>query len=102
MKRTALAELRAKSVDDLAKLAADLRDQIFRSRMTSTVEGKSQTIKVRQNKRQVARLETLIAEAKRGVKPAAVNPTSPAKPKAAKPAAEAKAEKPAKAKKVKV
>jgi ribosomal protein L29 len=96
MKRTALTELRAKSTDDLAKMAADLRDQVFRNRMTATIEGKSQTSKVRQNKRQIARLETLIAEAKRGVKPAA-NPGAPAK--ATKPAAKskptAKADKPA-------
>jgi ribosomal protein L29 len=72
MKRSVLAELRGKSVDELNKMTLELREQIFRDRMAATVAGKSQS-KVRQNRRQVARIQTLIAEsqAKSTSKPAA-------------------------------
>ena len=62
MKRTAKAELRAKSVADLAKQAEELRAQLFKGRIAGAVEGKSMGGKARQFRRQIARLQTIISE----------------------------------------
>lgn len=112
MKRSDLAELRAKPADELKKIAADLREQLFRGRLNQSIEGKGLGGKVRQMRRQVARLETILFEQGAGIvhvakpivpKPAATAASAPApkKAKAAKAAAktdgnaEEKAEKPA-------
>lgn len=60
MKRTAKNELRAKSAADLAKQAAELRAELFKSRVAQSVEGKGIGGKKRQLRRQIARLETFI------------------------------------------
>ncbi len=86
MKNTALAELRSKTAGEMKKMADDLRDALFRGRLTASVEGKGLGGKVRQMRRQVARLETLIREQSSGA----------ARPVAAKAQASASA-KPAKA-----
>lgn len=65
MKRTAKAELRAKSADDLAKEVVALREGMFKGRLTAAVEGKSLGGRRRDIRRQIARLETLIAEKKK-------------------------------------
>jgi ribosomal protein L29 len=62
MKRTAKAELRAKSVADLAKQTEELREQLFRGRIAVAVEGKTLGGKARDIRRQIARLQTLISE----------------------------------------
>lgn len=65
MKRTAKAELRAKPAEELAKQADDLRAELLKSRIAGAVEGKAQGGRKRDNRRMIARLETLIAEKKK-------------------------------------
>ncbi len=60
MKRSAKTELRAKSVDDLRKQSLELREQLFKGRMTTAIEGKGLGGKARQLRRQIARIETFI------------------------------------------
>ena len=62
MKRTAKAELRSKPVAELAKLAEELRAQMFKGRIAGAVEGKSLGGKARVMRRQIARLQTIIRE----------------------------------------
>jgi ribosomal protein L29 len=64
VKRTAKNELRAKSAQDLAKQAAELREQLFKGRLTQSVEGKGLGGKARQLRRQIARIETFINQQK--------------------------------------
>lgn len=64
MKRTAKAELRSKSIEDLTKEAAELREAIFRGRIAGAVEGKSLGGRRRDMRRQIARIETILAEKK--------------------------------------
>lgn len=71
MKKSAKAELRDKSLDDLKAMAAAARTTIMGNRFAKAVEGKAITIQHREQRRQIARLETLIAEktaAKAGAK----------------------------------
>lgn len=71
MKKSAKAELRAKSAEDLAALAKTARDTLMKARFSKSVEGKAITIQQREQRRQVARLETMLTEkktAKAGVK----------------------------------
>ncbi len=60
MKRSAKTELRAKNVDDLRKQSLELREQLFKGRMTTAIEGKGLGGKARQLRRQIARIETFI------------------------------------------
>lgn len=64
MKRTAKAELRAKSAQDLAAQAEELRSTLLKGRIAGAVEGKTLGGKSRDLRRQIARIETLIAEKK--------------------------------------
>lgn len=76
MKKTAKAELRAKTADDLQVLAKAARDTLMKGRFAKSAEGKAITMQQRVQRRQIARLETMIAEkksaaAKAGAKPGA-------------------------------
>ena len=62
MKKTAKAELRAKATEDLQVLVKTARETLMKARFTKSVEGKAITIQQREQRRQVARLETMIAE----------------------------------------
>ena len=62
MKKSAKTDLRAKSPDDLKALAKSARDGLLKARISKSVEGKAITIKYRDVRRQIARLETLITE----------------------------------------
>lgn len=62
MKKTALAELRAKSAEDLQVLAKAARETLMKARFAKSAEGKAITMQQRVQRRQVARLETLVAE----------------------------------------
>lgn len=62
MKKTVKAELRAKSADDLQVLAKAARETLMKGRFAKSAEGKAITMQQRVQRRQVARLETLIAE----------------------------------------
>jgi len=64
MKKTVKAELRAKSADDLQALAKSARETLMKGRFAKSAEGKAITMQQRVQRRQVARLETLIAEKK--------------------------------------
>jgi ribosomal protein L29 len=64
MKKSAKAELRAKSAEDLATLAKTARDTLMKARFSKSVEGKTITIQQREQRRQVARLETMLGEKK--------------------------------------
>ncbi|MBA3846027.1 MAG: 50S ribosomal protein L29 [Planctomycetes bacterium] len=66
MKRSAKTELRAKSVDDLQKQSLELREQLFKGRMTSAIEGKGLGGKARTLRRQIARIETFINQSRQG------------------------------------
>ena len=65
MKRTAKAELRAKSPVDLAKQADELRAQLLKGRIAGAIEGKPQGGAKRDARRQIARIETFLAEKKK-------------------------------------
>ncbi len=62
MKKTAKAELRVKPVEDLQAMAKSARETLMKARFTKSVEGKAITIQQREQRRQVARLETMISE----------------------------------------
>lgn len=64
MKKTVKAELRAKSADDLQVLAKAARETLMKGRFAKSAEGKAITMQQRVQRRQVARLETMIAEKK--------------------------------------
>lgn len=68
MKKTAKAELRAKSADDLQVLVKAARDTLMKGRFAKSAEGKAITMQQRVQRRQVARLETMIAEKKSAAK----------------------------------
>ena len=62
MKKTAKAELRAKSAEDLKKEALGLRDQMLKARFSTVLEGKTRGVKYREVRRQIARIETILGE----------------------------------------
>lgn len=64
MKKSNKAELRSKSVEDLQALAKAARESLMKARFAKSAEGKAITMQQRVQRRQVARLETLIAEKK--------------------------------------
>lgn len=68
MKKTAKADLRAKSIEDLQALAKAARETLMKARFAKSAEGKAITMQSRVQRRQIARLETLIAEKKSAVK----------------------------------
>lgn len=65
MKKSNKAELRAKTVDDLKALVKTARENLMKARFAKSAEGKAITMQQRVQRRQVARLETLIAEKKK-------------------------------------
>lgn len=64
MKRTAKAELRAKSAEDLTKEIAELQDGLFKGTFAASAEGKSLGGKRTVLRRQIARLQTILSEKK--------------------------------------
>jgi ribosomal protein L29 len=68
MKKSNKAELRAKSVEDLQALVKAARENLMKARFAKSAEGKAITMQQRVQRRQVARLETLIAEKKSAAK----------------------------------
>jgi ribosomal protein L29 len=64
MKKSNKAELRAKSAEDLQALVKSARDTLMKGRFAKSAEGKAITMQQRVQRRQVARLETMIAEKK--------------------------------------
>ncbi len=68
MKKSAIAELRAKSAEDLTVLVKNARETLMKGRFAKSAEGKAITMQQRVQRRQVARLETLISEKKSAAK----------------------------------
>lgn len=62
MKTSAKNDLRGKSADDLKAMAKEARDTMFKARISKSVEGKAITIKYRDLRRQIARIETILGE----------------------------------------
>jgi ribosomal protein L29 len=62
MKKSNLQALRAKSADDLRKDISGLRDDMLKSRMGAALEGKRMAVRYRANRRQIARIETILRE----------------------------------------
>lgn len=62
MKKTAKNVIRSSSVDELKVQADTLRSDMLKARLASSLEGKQLGVKYRANRRQVARLETIIRE----------------------------------------
>jgi ribosomal protein L29 len=62
MKKSAKADLRAKSADDLKAQATELRETLLKARFATALEGKARSVQYRNARRQIARIETLLAE----------------------------------------
>jgi len=85
-------DLRAKSPDELKKLAVELKKQQFNLRFQKAGGQLANTSVIRNVRRDVARLKTIATEKTAGaVKPAKAKTAKPAAPKAAKAPAKAKA-----------
>jgi ribosomal protein L29 len=65
VKRSEKADLRGKTADELTKMATELRESLFKGRFASASEGKGLGGKARGIRRQIARIETLLSEARR-------------------------------------
>jgi ribosomal protein L29 len=74
MKKTAKAELRAKTTEDLQVLVKSARDTLMKGRFAKSAEGKAITMQQRVQRRQVARLESMIAEKNAAAVKASVKP----------------------------
>jgi ribosomal protein L29 len=64
MKKSAKTDLRAKSADDLAKQANELRETLLKARFATALEGKAKSIQYRNARRQIARIETILTQKK--------------------------------------
>jgi ribosomal protein L29 len=62
MKRTEIDKLRNKSVDDLKTLIGELRDGMLKARIARSMEGKQVGVQYRQNRRQIARISTILTQ----------------------------------------
>jgi ribosomal protein L29 len=62
MKKSAKADLRSKSVEDLQKESKSLREGMLKARFASALENKVRGMQYRNARRQVARIETLLTE----------------------------------------
>jgi large subunit ribosomal protein L29 len=91
-----MTEVRALKDEDLKVQASNLRREMFDTRFKGAVEQIAHPARLREMRRDVARIETVLRERERGAKPATeTKPAQPkAEPKSAKPkAAEPKAKK---------
>lgn len=62
MKKSAKADLRAKSADDLNAQAKELRESLLKARFATALEGKARSIQYRNARRQIARIQTLLTQ----------------------------------------
>jgi ribosomal protein L29 len=62
MKNTDKSALRQKSVEELRKQAQAIRDGMLKARVSTRTEGKGLSMKYRSERRQLARIETIISE----------------------------------------
>ena len=64
------AELREKSETDLLIRERELREQLFKLRFQSSMGSSENPLKIRQVRREIARIETLLNEKKRNAESA--------------------------------
>lgn len=62
MKKSVKTELRQKSPADLAKQALAIREGMLKSRVATRTEGKGLGMSYRKERRQLARIETILRE----------------------------------------
>ncbi len=62
MKKSAKADLRAKSADDLQAQSKELRETLLKARFANALEGKAKSIQYRNARRQIARIATLLTQ----------------------------------------
>jgi large subunit ribosomal protein L29 len=62
MKKSAKADLRAKSADDLQAQAKELRESLLKARFATALEGTARSIQYRNARRQIARIQTLLTQ----------------------------------------
>jgi ribosomal protein L29 len=62
MKKSAKADLRAKSADDLQAQAKELRESLLKARFATALEGNARSIQYRNARRQIARIQTLLTQ----------------------------------------
>jgi ribosomal protein L29 len=62
MKKSVKNELRQKSAADLAKQAQAIREGMLKARVATRTEGKGLAMSYRKERRQVARIETILRE----------------------------------------
>ena len=65
MKRSEKQELRETSIEELRQQADAKREQLFRGRLSQSVEGEGLGMKSRVISRDIARIETIISEKQR-------------------------------------
>jgi large subunit ribosomal protein L29 len=63
-KATKAADLREKSDNDLHNREKDLREQLFKLRFQSSMGSSENPLKIRQVRREIARIQTLLNEKK--------------------------------------
>ncbi|MBA3708163.1 MAG: 50S ribosomal protein L29 [Planctomycetes bacterium] len=95
MKKSEKNSLREKTPDELRGLVAELRDSMLKGRFAVALEGKTMGVKYRAQRRQIARISTILSQKAAGTSPAAAAPAAAKATKTAQPAAK----KPAAAKK---
>lgn len=64
------AELREKGENDLMVRERDLREQLFKLRFQSSMGSSENPLKIRQVKREIARIQTILNEKKRNAQSA--------------------------------
>ncbi|HEY0789131.1 MAG TPA: 50S ribosomal protein L29 [Thermoanaerobaculia bacterium] len=64
------AELREKGENDLLVRERDLREQLFKLRFQSSMGSSENPLKIRQVKREIARIQTILNEKKRNAQSA--------------------------------
>jgi large subunit ribosomal protein L29 len=69
-----LEEIRGLAVDDLKKASADAREELFKKRFQTAMESVDNTNNVRELRKRIARIETILRERTR----AAAAPAAPA------------------------
>lgn len=62
MKKSAKADMRAKSADDLQAQAKELRETLLKARFATALEGKARSIQYRNARRQIARIQTMLTQ----------------------------------------
>lgn len=62
-----LEEIRGLAADDLKKASADAREEMFKKRFQTAMEAVDNTSAVRELRKRIARIETVIAERAKSV-----------------------------------